>query len=169
MRRDRSRRILPKPNSRYACFFLLPQLFYLVFFSDEQVYELDGLKSGPILLGEYGSGGDWLSVAGPAITSRIQRYASSEIRFNLMGIVKVKRAGACAFLVALPRPPAQLYLDLQTAPRNACACFRSLSFKDRLLVAFPWLLLTCVLRTPSLFFSLSSTPRRTRSRCTKKR
>ena len=63
----------------------------------EQVYELDGLKPGPILLGEYGSAGasgsssgDWLSVAGPAITSRIQRYASSEIRFNLMGIVKVR-------------------------------------------------------------------------------
>lgn len=56
-----------------------------------KVYELDGLKPGPILLGAQGSGGDWLTVAQPAITARIQRYASSEIRFNLMGIVKNKK------------------------------------------------------------------------------
>lgn len=38
-----------------------------------KVYELDGLKKGPILLGEQGEGGDWLSVARPAITQRIER------------------------------------------------------------------------------------------------
>jgi len=62
------------------------------------VYELDGLKSGPIHLGEFsaaaagdGSGGGWLDVARPAIESRIARYASSEIRFNLMGLVRNKK------------------------------------------------------------------------------
>lgn len=53
-----------------------------------RVYELDGLKPGPILLGE---GEDWLSVAGPAIQARIERYSSSEIRFNLMAIVRNKK------------------------------------------------------------------------------
>lgn len=56
------------------------------------VYELDGLKAGPIHLGEVdgGASGDWLTVARPAIQARIERYASSEIRFNLMGLVKNK-------------------------------------------------------------------------------
>jgi ubiquitin carboxyl-terminal hydrolase L5 len=35
-----------------------------------KVYELDGLKPGPILLGE---GEDWLAVARPAIQARIER------------------------------------------------------------------------------------------------
>eukprot|EP00752_Nemacystus_decipiens_P018534 g16617.t1 len=63
-----------------------------------KVFELDGLKSGPILLGEIppaGDGeaarGDWLRIVSPAIEKRITRYASGEIRFNLMAIVKNRR------------------------------------------------------------------------------
>jgi ubiquitin carboxyl-terminal hydrolase L5 len=50
------------------------------------VYELDGLKKGPIMLGEYKD--DWLATCGPAIQQRIEKYASSEIRFNLMALIK---------------------------------------------------------------------------------
>lgn len=53
-----------------------------------RVYELDGLKPGPILLGE---GEDWLSVARPAIEARMARYSASEIRFSLMGVIKDRR------------------------------------------------------------------------------
>jgi len=65
-------------------------LFSIRFF---RVFELDGLKSGPINLGEIdgGENGDWLSVARPAIQARIEKYATSEIRFNLMGLVKNKK------------------------------------------------------------------------------
>jgi ubiquitin carboxyl-terminal hydrolase L5 len=58
-----------------------------------RVFELDGLKPGPILLGDIKDGetGDWLTVARPAIQARIEKYASSEIRFNLMGVVKNKK------------------------------------------------------------------------------
>lgn len=52
-----------------------------------KVYELDGLQSGPILLGE-SKREDWLETAFPAIQKRIQTYSQQEIRFNLLAIVK---------------------------------------------------------------------------------
>jgi len=50
-----------------------------------RVYELDGLREGPIDLGKITD--DWLDVARPAVEQRIQRYSGSEIRFNLMAII----------------------------------------------------------------------------------
>ena len=41
------------------------------------VYELDGLKTGPIPLGPLGEGEDWLSVARPAIQSRYSPMSSN--------------------------------------------------------------------------------------------
>jgi ubiquitin carboxyl-terminal hydrolase L5 len=64
------------------------------------VYEIDGLKSGPIVVGSYtniaeeavASGGEaWLSVARLAIQERIERFSSSEIKFNLMAVVRDRR------------------------------------------------------------------------------
>lgn len=68
------------------------------------MFELDGLKSGPIILGEIPTTGQgdltssggisddrWLTVASPAIEERIAKYSSGEIRFNLMAIVKNRK------------------------------------------------------------------------------
>eukprot|EP00188_Purpureofilum_apyrenoidigerum_P002099 Plantae.Rhodophyta-Purpureofilum_apyrenoidigerum.ctg22511.p1 GENE.Plantae.Rhodophyta-Purpureofilum_apyrenoidigerum.ctg22511~~Plantae.Rhodophyta-Purpureofilum_apyrenoidigerum.ctg22511.p1 ORF type:complete len:331 (-),score=98.49 Plantae.Rhodophyta-Purpureofilum_apyrenoidigerum.ctg22511:192-1184(-) len=53
---------------------------------DGHVYELDGTKPGPI---ERGATNDnWLEACIPIIRNRMDEYSSSEIRFNLMAVVR---------------------------------------------------------------------------------
>lgn len=77
--------------------------------SDGNVYELDGLQPGPISVGTYKSDDTnstssspssssnpsqdfaWLATARTAIQTRIEKYASSEIKFNLMALTADKR------------------------------------------------------------------------------
>nr|SVE77747.1 EOG090X0A33 [Daphnia lumholtzi]SVE78375.1 EOG090X0A33 [Daphnia lumholtzi]SVE79004.1 EOG090X0A33 [Daphnia lumholtzi] len=54
---------------------------------DGRLYELDGLKEGPIDLGAIPAEADWIDVVRPIIEKRIQRYSEGEIHFNLMAIV----------------------------------------------------------------------------------
>ena len=60
--------------------------------SNGYVYELDGLQSGPVSIGQYDATakGDlpWLTTARTAIQSRIESYASNEIKFNLMALTQ---------------------------------------------------------------------------------
>ncbi len=51
---------------------------------------MDGLRVGPIFLGEVGNSGNWLSVAKPAVESRMNRYAASETAFALLKLRKSK-------------------------------------------------------------------------------
>jgi ubiquitin carboxyl-terminal hydrolase L5 len=53
------------------------------------LYELDGLKDGPIALGACGE--NWTDVAAPAIRARMERYAKSETGFNLMALIENKK------------------------------------------------------------------------------
>jgi len=60
---------------------------------DGRLYELDGLKEGPIDLGpvggtDTGTGGSqaWLEIVRPIIEKRMQKYSEGEIHFNLMAI-----------------------------------------------------------------------------------
>eukprot|EP00798_Chlamydomonas_sp_ICE-L_P006186 gene6186-2802_t len=55
------------------------------------LFELDGLKPGPVALCECDSA-NWLEMVGPHIQARIDRYAASEIRFNLLAVVKDREA-----------------------------------------------------------------------------
>jgi len=63
-----------------------------------RLYELDGLKAGPIDLGDC-TDEDWLDKAKPEIQKRIERYSRSEIRFNLMALT-INRLSAYASQIA---------------------------------------------------------------------
>lgn len=59
---------------------------------DGRLYELDGLKEGPIDLGAISANQHWISVARPVIEKRIKKYSEGEIHFNLMALISDKKA-----------------------------------------------------------------------------
>jgi len=78
---------------------------------DGHVYELDGLKNGPIDLGPVGDKG-WVDVARTAVAQRVEKYSASEIKFNLMAIVRDRR-------IVIQEEQQQLRAKLAKNPEDA--------------------------------------------------
>jgi ubiquitin carboxyl-terminal hydrolase L5 len=57
----------------------------------DKVYEIDGLREGPILIVDNAKNNDWVDKVKPAIINRINLYASNEIKFNLLSVVPDRR------------------------------------------------------------------------------
>lgn len=57
---------------------------------DGRLYELDGLKEGPVDHGALPDSGDWLDLARPIIEARMAKYQAGEVHFNLMALVQDK-------------------------------------------------------------------------------
>ena len=51
------------------------------------IYEIDGFQNGPILIKDNVKNEDWIKEVKPSILSRINLYAQSEIKFNLLALV----------------------------------------------------------------------------------
>ncbi|CAK1588325.1 unnamed protein product [Parnassius mnemosyne] len=58
---------------------------------DGRLYELDGLRDGPIDHGPIALEQDWLDVVRPIIMKRINVYTEGEIHFNLMALVSDRK------------------------------------------------------------------------------
>lgn len=63
----------------------------------ENIYEIDGLRDGPILISENANQNNWVEKVKPSIIERIQLYASNEIKFNLLALVPDRRLRALEY------------------------------------------------------------------------
>lgn len=52
-----------------------------------KIYEIDGLRQGPILIEDNCKFDEWIQKVKPSILKRIELYAGNEIKFNLMAVV----------------------------------------------------------------------------------
>jgi len=79
-----------------------------------RLYELDGLREGPLDHGAIPEGQDWISTVKPIIEARISKYQAGEIHFNLMAVIQDK----------LDNYSKQLQHCIDTANENGATEFR---------------------------------------------
>jgi len=61
--------------------------FVAYFHFKNNVYEIDGLREGPILIAENVNNQSWINAVQPSILNRINLYANNEIKFNLLAMI----------------------------------------------------------------------------------
>ena len=82
------------------------------------LYELDGLKPGPIRICECDPNA-WLSQAAEAVTARIAKYSESEQRFNLMAVVQSRYDLYCQQLAEVQSQALQLLEQIAAAAEGS--------------------------------------------------
>lgn len=93
-----------------------------------KVWELDGLKSGPLEVGELIDGASWMDIARPALRMKMQRYGGNaddagNIRFSLLALVDDEYIRASDRLQMLQREKVSLERRLANDPTwedNVC-------------------------------------------------
>lgn len=81
-----------------------------------RLYELDGLRDGPVDHGAIPDGKDWTTVVRTVLQERINRYNEGEIHFNLMAIVSDRKTQAekkLAELEAIGQATPEVVLELK--------------------------------------------------------
>ncbi|KAL9946953.1 hypothetical protein ACHAQF_007144 [Verticillium nonalfalfae] len=87
------------------------------------VWELDGLKNGPVRLGPVDDDADWVAAATPFIQDRMRQLGEDSVHFNMMALCKSPLAAAAARLAQSVRQMEMLQARGRTA---GCGAFREL-------------------------------------------
>lgn len=74
--------------SKFDSHFLRKNYISFILKVNGRIYELDGLKPGPVDHGP--AGDDWTDNVRSVIEARMMKYTQGEIQFNLMGIIQDK-------------------------------------------------------------------------------
>lgn len=93
---------------------------------DGRLYELDGLKDGPVDLGTVDSTQNWIDVVRPIIEKRMQKYSEGEIHFNLMAIVSDRQRIYEAQIDRLLSTPEHVIMESEEERKTEVARLRSL-------------------------------------------
>ena len=83
---------------------------------DNIVYELDGMKEGPISLGRFdgaSDGLDWLNVVRPILQQRLAKYMENNIEFTVLSVIKDWKEEYVAGLEILQRRKDQVVQELE--------------------------------------------------------
>ncbi|CRJ79693.1 hypothetical protein BN1708_000075, partial [Verticillium longisporum] len=83
------------------------------------VWELDGLKNGPVRLGPVHDDADWVAAATPFIQDRMRQLGEDSVHFNMMALCKSPLAAAAARLAQSVRQMEMLQVRGQTAGYGA--------------------------------------------------
>ena len=88
---------------------------------DNIVYELDGMKEGPISLARFdgdSDGLDWLNVVQPILLKRLEKYMESNIEFSVLGVIKDWKEEYVSCLENLERRKDQIMQELEGKTDN---------------------------------------------------